>query len=119
MAIYKGTEVKFGIDLQASGFSMDADDFEIEISSPRGSVKGSKGNPEPTSKVRIFKEDSDSSSSSSSAETTGGWFVIAETDTLSQGELKVIATAYIPDANAADLIRKEVVVAKLDSLANP
>jgi len=106
MAIYKGTEVKFGINLTAQGFDMDADDFDIQIVSKRVTISGSKGNPDPESKIRIFKDD-------------GEWFVIAETDTLSTDQLKVVVTAYIPDANAADGVRKEIAVANLDTLINP
>lgn len=111
MAIYKGTEVKFGINLAAPGFDMDTDDFEISIVSAATSISGAKGNPDMSSKIRIFSEPSDSSGSN--------WYAIAETDTLKTGALKVIAKAYIPDANAADGIRTEVAVAELGVLANP
>lgn len=114
MAIYKGTEVKFGINLAAPGFDMDTDDFEIMIVSAATSVSGAKGNPDSSSKIRIFSEPSDSSGESGS-----NWYAIAETDTLKTGALKVIAKAYIPDANAADGIRTEVAVAELGMLANP
>ena len=121
MAIYKGTEVKFGINLAAPGFDMDTDDFEISIVSAATSISGAKGNPDSSSKIRIFSEPSDSSgeSSDSSGESGSNWYAIAETDTLKTGVLKVIAKAYIPDANAADGIRTEVAVAELGILANP
>lgn len=58
--IYKGTEVKFQINLTAPGFSMDEDDFDIEVASPRSSVYGSKGNSDSDdsdySDVVIFSE---------------------------------------------------------------
>jgi len=114
MAIYKGTEVKFGINLAAPGFDMDTDDFEISIVTAGVTISGAKGNPDSSSKIRIFSESSDSSGDSGS-----NWYAIAETDTLKAGPLKVIAKAYIPDANAADGIRTEVAVAELGILANP
>ncbi|MBO4499204.1 MAG: hypothetical protein J5732_02995 [Bacteroidaceae bacterium] len=116
MAIYKGTEVKFGIDLTAPGFNMDTDDFEISIVSGHTTIKGIKGNPDAASKIRIFSESSDSSSS---GESGTNWYAIAETDTLDTGHLKVIAKAHIPDANAADGVRTEVAVAELGILSNP
>lgn len=122
MAIYKGDEVKFGINLTANGFDMDANDFDVEIVSPRAIIRGNKGNTDPTSRVRVFKEEPESGSESDSpdAETAGGWFVIAETDALSAGSmLKVVARAYIPDANAIDGVRTEIAVCNLDNLVNP
>ena len=116
MAIYKGTEVKFGVNLTAPGFNMDADDFEISIVSGHTSINGAKDNPDTASKIRIFRESSDSSSSGDSG---SNWYAIAETDTLDTGHLKVIAKAYIPDANAADGVRTEVAVAELGILSNP
>ena len=37
---YKGDEIKFAINLEAQGFSMDDDDFEVEVASPRGHHHG-------------------------------------------------------------------------------
>ena len=114
--IYKGTEARFTIDLEAEGFSMDEHDFDIEVVSPKGSVKGSKrAGKRADSEVVIFKDtDIDSSDSDD-----GVWCAIAETKNLSVGELRVIATCYIPDANANDGIRIEVAPSSLDRLVNP
>ena len=113
---YKGTEVKFSINLTAQGFSMDDDDFEIEVVSPRASVKGyktpSQGSP---TDLIIFREtDSDSSSS----EETGTWYGVVDTSKLNVGEMRVIATAHIPDLNANDGVRDDISVAVLGTLAN-
>ena len=111
---YKGSEVKFSISLTAPGFSMDEDDFEIEVASPRGSVKGYKNPPAGTPlDVLIFKETSDDSSGESA------WFAIVDSSKLSTGDLRVIATAHIPDPNANDGIRDDIAVASLGTLSNP
>jgi len=118
---YKGTEIKFIINLEAEGFSMDDDDFDIEVVSPKSRVKGCKRTPrEDGPDVMIFKDaDLVSSDSSSSGDPGGTWCAIAETKDLDIGELRVIATAYIPDANANDGIRVEVVPSPLGRLVNP
>ena len=116
--MYKGTEVKFSINLTAQGFSMDDDDFEIEVASPRVSLKGYKTPSQGASTdVIIFKEDTDGSDSSSSGE-TGTWYAIVDTSKLNVGEIRVIATAHITDSNAADGVRDEIAVATLGTLSN-
>lgn len=125
--IIKGTEKKFSIELTAPGFSMDDDDFEIEVKTPSESLKGYKNPPAgaPTD-VLVFKETaevagegSDSSSSSSGTE-TGTWYAIVNTGAFTKtGEMTVVATAHIPDANANDGIRDEIVKAPLGTLVNP
>lgn len=110
--ILKGTEQKFAINLTAPGFSMDTDDFEIEVASPSESLKGYKNPPQGASTdVLIFKETVDGAST---------WYAIVNTAAFTKtGELRVIATAHIPDANANDGIRDEVVKTSLGTLANP
>lgn len=122
--IFIGEEKKFAIDLQAQGFSMDDDDFEIEVATVKGSVKGNKGNDTGTNDLRIFREPalSDSSSSSSSSEEEQGtWYGIIDTSKLpyAPGEVRVIGTAFVKDSNANDGVRKEIAVATLGTLANP
>lgn len=109
----KGTEIKFSIDLTAKGFSMDDDDFDVEVLSTRGSVSGSKGGT--STDLTIFHENSDSSDSSGDE---GAWYVLVKTDSLGIGELKVKATAHIPDASAFDGVRNEIASASLGTLQN-
>lgn len=111
--IYKGTEVKFKVELTAEGFSMDNNDFDIEVVSPRGSVTGSKTGSIADNNVTsngngvvIFKE-------------SNSWYAIADTTDLAKGDLRVIATARIPDTNADDGIRNDVAVASLGTLVIP
>lgn len=120
--IYKGTEVKFAISLTAPGFSMDDNDFEIEVASPKDSVKGYKNPPAGAdTDVVIFKETetnavTDPETEQVTEETTSTWFAIANTSKLSTGDLRIIATAHIPDANANDGVRNEITVEKLGTL---
>lgn len=121
---YKGEEIKFAINIDAPGFDMDTDDFEIEVASKRDSVVGYKdaAKAEDTALV-IFKEESDSSDSSSDSSSPEGgsaqWYGIVDTSALSTGELRVISKAYIPDANANDNIRVSIDVKPLATLKNP
>lgn len=105
--IFKGDEAKFSINLTAPGFSMDTDDFDIEVvSTIGGSLKGSKGGT--GADVIIFKEDE-------------AWYAIVNTanELRPGGSLKVIATAYVPDAHADDGIRKQIATAIIDKFIEP
>ena len=54
---YKGDEIKFAINIEAPGFSMDDDDFDIEVKSGNTSVKGYKdASKSQDTAVVIFKE---------------------------------------------------------------
>lgn len=108
--IFKGDEAKFSINLTAPGFSMDTDDFDIEVvSTIGGSLKGYKNPPAGSgTDVIIFKEDD-------------AWYAIVNTENELRpgGSLKVIATAYVPDAHANDGIRKQIATAVLDKFIEP
>ena len=120
---YRGTEIKFRIDLKAQGFSMDEDDFEIQVSSGRSSVKGYKtpgesANPD----LIIFRDPEEGSSDSSSSYYDDGespWFGIVDTSKLTTGDMRVIGIAHVPDAKANDGIRDDVAVASLGKLQEP
>lgn len=123
---YKGDEIKFEIDLSAPGFSMDDDDFEIEVATKKSSIKGFKGDthdPEdPDVPIVIFKEavgGDPTDSDSSEEEPVEKWFAIADTSTLTIGPMRVIATAHVVDPNANDGIRKQIAVDDLGNLVNP
>jgi len=112
--LYKGEKRKFEILLTAPGFSMDTDDFEIEVKSPKTSVKASKSFP--NEDLNIFREDSDSSSS---GEDEGTWYAIVNTAKLSLGDLKVVATALVNDSHASGNVRPQIDVKPLGTLKNP
>lgn len=107
-SFYKGDEVKFSIDLQAPGFSMDDNNFDIEVaSSGGGSVKASKNAPSADNALVIFKEGEGEE---------GKWYAIVDTTNLGDGDLRVIATAHVPDVNANDGIRRQTEKQKLGVL---
>ena len=118
MAIFKGDEPKFAINLTAPGFSMDTDDFDVEVvSTVGGSLKGYKNPPAGSgTDVIIFSE---TDRSGETPVTT--WYVIVNTanELKPGGKLKVIATAYVPDAHADDGIRKQTATAILDNFTEP
>lgn len=125
MAIYQGDEPKFAINLTAPGFSMDTDDFDVEIvSTVGGSLKGEKRTPLVTgTDVRIFSETEEvtvppaEEGGEPTVQTVTKWFVIVDTskELRPGGALNVIGTAYVPDANANDGVRKQTVKVKLDN----
>lgn len=118
MARYKGEEIKFAINIEAPGFSMDADDFDIEVKSGRTSVKGYKDNSKSQDlAVRIFSETIPPEEEG--GEPTLQWYVIVDTSSLATGQMRVISTAYIVDANANDGVRKSIDVQQLDTLVDP
>lgn len=120
---YKGDEIKFAINLEAPGFSMDDDDFDIEVKSGATSVKGYKNSESQASTdIVIFKETTTTQPETEEGEepaepvTVNTWYAIVDTSTLAINEMRVIATAYIVDANANDGVRKNIAVQKLGRL---
>lgn len=129
--IYRGEEKKFAIAIQAAGFDMDTDDFKIEVKSPKGSVSVLKSG-EPGSggiwanedgSLVVFYETETVTTPSDDPEgepvvtTVKNWFGIVDTGVqdavsgiykLGKGDLKVIATAYIPDEKAYDGVRQSI-----------
>lgn len=96
--IYKGTELKFKVELESGGFDMYRDDFELEV------VSGGTS-------VRLVKEELQ--------EEEGSYYGYVETEDLDTGIVKVIAKAYVPDKGASGGVRQEVSVAQLCNLVNP
>lgn len=107
---FKGTEIKFAIELTAEGFSMDDNNFDIQVATAGSSISGSKTGTATTGQgsqeVSIFK-DGDT------------WYAVADTSSLKKGDLRVIATAHIPDNSVNDNMRNEIAVATLGNLQNP
>lgn len=109
----KGTEIKFAVNIEAQGFSMDTDDFDLEVITPRESVKGYKNPPQGTSTdLVVFKE----TVTPEEGDPVSTWYAILDTTDLTIGQMRVVATAHIPDANANDGIRNEISVARLGKL---
>lgn len=111
---YRKSEIRFAVHLEANGFSMDDDDWELEVKVGSKSVY--------ISKEECTKEtysDSSDSDSSSSEEAESVWYAIVDTSELIPGNMRVIATAHIPDVAAEDGDRKEIAVAHLGKLIDP
>ena len=130
---YKGEEKKFAINIQAAGFDMDTDDFEIEVTNGKESFSITKtGQPdehgrwsnEDGSLVIFYEEDTvevpaEEPGGEPTSNTTKSWFAIVDTKFFnSVGQLSVIGTAYITDAKAYDGVRNSIDVQPLGTLKN-
>lgn len=123
---YKGDEIKFAINLEAPGFSMDTDDFDVEVKSGNTSVKGYKSaGSETSTDVVIFKETTTVQPETEDGEepaepvTVNTWYAIVDTKSLAVGTMRMIATAHIVDANANDGVRDDISVVTLGKLIEP
>ncbi len=101
MTMYCGDEKKFAIELTAPGFDIDTDDFDLEVRSHKARVKASKGSS--TEDLAIFYE----TVTPAEGDPYKVWYAIVDTTKLIKGQLIVVATAYITDANASGGMRKE------------
>lgn len=91
--IFVGTELKFKIDIEAEGFSMDTDDFNVVIC--RRNVK------------QVFnKQDLINDGE-------GNYYVCFDTADFGTGTISAIVTAYVPDTDFPDGLRTEVVAMDL------
>lgn len=85
---YEGTDLKILVELTASGFNMDDDDWRIGIKCRNKIVKVI------TKEEAIRKED--------------GWFVTVRAADLKPGSIEIVGYAEIPDEDFDDDIRNEV-----------
>jgi hypothetical protein len=113
---YQGQEVKFKLDITADGFSMDNDPFDVQVTSGRTSVSGSK--------AIAYDSENDQTAKQGSAEvciTKSGedWWVVVKTDTLAIGSMRVIITAHVTDTSAYDGVRNDISVNQLGTLVKP
>lgn len=130
---YKGEEKKFAINIEAAGFSMDDNDFEIEVTNGKESISVLKsGEPneagiwanEDGSLVVFYEEatvttPSEEPGGEDVTTTTKNWFAIIDTQYFEKtGQLNVVGTAYIVDPKAYDGVRKSIDVADLGTLKN-
>lgn len=117
---YQGDEIKFAIDIQAEGFDMTTDDFDIEVVSGKTSIKASKGDEaSQDAALVIFKEETTIQPEDPEGEeqTITTWYAIVDTSSLPIGNMIVVSTAYIVDANANDGVRRSISTAQLGRLA--
>lgn len=84
---YKGTELKYLVNIQSPGFSMDDDNFEIVVK--RGVVS------------RVFKKEDLSHRDDS-------YYLCFDSEEFGVGDAVAVAKAFVPDEDFADGFRTEV-----------
>ena len=83
-----GTELKFAFTIEAAGFSMEDDDFNIVIRGSKGSVELTKDD--------CFKDGE------------GNWYFGFDSAATGPGYIMAKFTAYVPDSDFDDGLRTEV-----------
>ena len=100
-----GTLLKYKVEITAQGFSMDEDDFEIEVRRGKSSVIIKKEdlivNP-----VEIEVEGS--GSGEGTTETVNEYYMLVDTEALGAGKYEVVTRAFVPDSDAPEGIRTEL-----------
>lgn len=86
--IFVGTELKFKIEIEAEGFSMETDDFNVVVQ--RRNVK------------KTFQK------SDLVNDGEGGYYVCFDTAEFGVGTISAVVTAYVPDTDFPDGLRTEV-----------
>lgn len=86
--IFVGTELKFKIDIEAEGFSMVDDDFNIVVQ---------KRNVKKVFNKADLRKDGE-----------GNYYVCFDTAEFGPGTVSAVATAYVPDSDFEDGFRTEV-----------
>ncbi len=84
---FLGTELKFIVEITASGFSMEHDDFNILLK---------RGN-----KQRLFEK-------SDLVYSDGDYYLCCDTAEFGIGTIQAVITAYVPDLDFPDGLRTEV-----------
>jgi len=85
--IIKGTEVKFKVDLSASGFDMDSCDFFFTIYCGGKTLT--------VLKSELVYDGTD-------------WYLCFDTSGFNSGTMTVVTTAFIPDSDFPDGLRTEI-----------
>lgn len=87
---YKGTGLKIQIAITAEGFNQDENDYNIDIYCGEEELNFTQDDMVPDGQ--------------------GNYLLPLPTDTLTEGKIMMVVTAYVPDADFADCggIRKEV-----------
>lgn len=117
---YKGEEKKFAFKIEATGFDMDTDDFELEVTSSKDVIAVMKtGEPNEhgvwaneEGSLCVFYETDQATSEKN-------WFAIVDTQFFTTtGQLNIIGTAFIVDEKAFDGVRKSIDESILGTLKN-
>ena len=98
-----GTVLKYKVEITVEGFSMDDDDFEVEIRRGNKSVILEK------SDLLIHEvEPEGSGSGSGSGEPELEYYMLVDTEALGPGKYEVITRAYVPDDDIEGGVRPEI-----------
>lgn len=92
-SVYVGTELKFAITITSPGFDMLTDDFTVDILGRR-------------KRLHFDKEDL-------VVDENDQYYVCFDTAELGAGIIEAVITAFVPDDDFEDSIRKEVVKIEL------
>lgn len=103
---YIGTDLKFRIDIAATGFAMDTDDFVIDLYSGKSHTTLTKDD-------LIYVSDLDAESSEDGEGLDAGWYLTVNTDDYAPGMLWMSVRAHVPDDDFSAGYRREVAVAPL------
>ena len=96
---YVGTDLKFELDITASGFDMAEDDYEITLVSNNRSY--------------------DVESKDIVTSTDGKQYLLVDTTKFPSGLIKMVVTAYVPDDDFPNAVRREVTKADLCYIKKP
>ena len=94
--IFVGTDLKFKLDITSPGFSMETDDFEVDLSRGQNTLHFEKED--------LVVDDQDN------------YYVCFSSSALGAGTVKATITAHVPDEDFEDGIRDEVYKFDLVSL---
>lgn len=88
---YVGTKLKYKVEITAEGFSMDENDFEVEVRRGKQSVV--------ITKADMLMHDGDDGME---------YYITIDTEALGPGTYEVITRAYVPDDDFEDGVRPEI-----------
>lgn len=86
---YLGTDLKFLVEMTASGFSMDDNDWSVTVYIGNKAVKE-------YDKSECVRDDD------------GNWYVCIQSDLLKKGDISLVGHARVPDTDFDDNYRDEV-----------
>ncbi len=89
---YVGTKLKYKVEITAEGFSMDRDEFEVEIRRGKQSVVIKKQD------MLIHEPESGDME----------YYIVVDTEALGSGKYEVITRAYVPDDDFEEGVRPEI-----------
>ena len=107
-----GTHLKYKVEITAEGFSMDENDFEIEVRRGKEKVIFDKAamliHDPAEDEVEVGSGSGSGSGSGEEAEPEMEYYILIDTEELGPGKYEVITRAFIPDDDVEGGVRTEV-----------